>query len=81
MKRKAISPGKVLREEFMRPYHLHYKTLALQMGVDCASLSDVLHARVPITPEMARMLARRFNTTEGFWLVLQARYDQETHGR
>lgn len=62
---------------FDPPMGLSVEQLALSVGVDGADVSDVVYERRPLTPEMAKPLARRFGTTSEFWINMQARYEAD----
>lgn len=72
-----IHPGEVLKEEFLAPYEVTGKRLALAVGVPASRIYCVLKGKCRITAEMAILFARAFQTTPEFWINLQARYDLE----
>jgi addiction module HigA family antidote len=78
VKLKAIHPGEVLLEEFLKPMSLSAHRLATEVRVPATRISEITHGRRSITAETALRLARYLGTTAEFWLRLQARYDLET---
>jgi addiction module HigA family antidote len=74
-KRKPLSPGELLDEEFMQPLGLTQDELARRTGVARRRINEIVRGRRGITPDTAVRFARAFGTTPEFWLNLQARYD------
>ena len=70
-----IHPGEVLREEFLKPMRVTPHRLAKALHVSAPTVNDIVLERRGITPEMAARLAVVFQTSEQFWLNLQAVYD------
>jgi addiction module HigA family antidote len=77
-KMRAIHPGEILREEFMRPLELSAHALAIALRVAAPRINDIVREKRGITPDTALRLARYFNTTPQFWLNLQSSYDLKT---
>jgi len=75
MERKPTHPGKIIREDYLRPLGLTINELASGLGVSRKTSSKILNGRGAVTPDMALRLARAFNTTADFWLNLQKNYD------
>lgn len=73
--RRPITPGAVLREDYLEPLQLTQQTVADTIGVDRTSLNEVLNARRGVTPEMALRLARAFGPAPQYWLNLQTAVD------
>jgi addiction module HigA family antidote len=72
-----IHPGEVLREEFLTPLGLSQYALAKAIGVPAPRISQIRAGQRAITADTALRLARFFNTSEGFWLGLQADFALE----
>jgi antitoxin HigA-1 len=70
-----LHPGKVLREEFLKPMKLSAYALAKSIHVPVPRINDIVLERRGITADTALRLARFFRTTEIFWLNLQDAYD------
>jgi len=72
-----VSPGEVLREEFMAPLGLTASGLALALRVHTTRITDIIRAEKPrsVSAQTALRLARYFGTTPEFWLALQTAYD------
>jgi addiction module HigA family antidote len=73
----ALVPGEVLKEKFLKPYQLKSSTLAREIGVYPAIISNVLNNKQRITISLALRLAKYFKTAEKYWLDLQFNYDYE----
>ena len=72
-----ITPGELLREEFLVPMGISRYRLAHQIHVPPMRISQICAGKRAITADTALRLARAFGTTPGFWLALQADYDTE----
>ena len=75
MKRKPISPGEILNEEFLKPLGITQKKLAEHFCCDYKVINRIINDRSSVTPEMALKLAAAFNTTPDFWLNAQMALD------
>ncbi|MDK8264760.1 HigA family addiction module antitoxin [Pseudomonas oryzihabitans] len=71
-----IHLGEVLREEFLVPLQTDTLVFAAQLCVPPSTVDAVVNECAPVTPELASKLAAHFKTSEGFWLSLQATYDE-----
>jgi addiction module HigA family antidote len=76
-KLQPVSPGEMLREEFLRPLELSANQVARALGVPANRITGILNNTRGITADSALRLARYFNTTPEFWMNLQSRYDLE----
>lgn len=72
-----ITPGDVLREEFMQPLNISQNLLARDVDVPPSRIHGIIHGRRPITADMALRLAKYFRTSAQMWLNLQSHYDLE----
>ena len=70
-----VTPGEVLREEFMAPLGLSARQLARDLGVSPDRITEIMRGERAITAETALLLARRFGTSPRFWLNLQVAHD------
>ena len=76
-KLRNIHPGEVLLEEFLKPMELSQNLLAREIDVPPRRINEIVLAKRGITADTAIRLARRFGTSEQFWMALQADYDLE----
>ena len=51
--------------------------LAKGTGVPVQHIRELVHEKGKITPDLSTRLGRYFGMSEGFWMRVQARYDQE----
>lgn len=72
-----ITPGEMLREEFMKPLGLSASRLARDIGVPVNRITAILNNTRGISAETAILLGRRFGTTPEFWMNLQVVHDLE----
>ncbi len=72
-----VTPGDVLREEFMLPLGLSARHLARDIGVPANRITGILHGVRAITAATAIRLGERFGTTAEFWMNLQVAHDLE----
>ena len=75
---RAVHPGEVLREDYMKPLGLSINALARDLHVPASRVGDIVLERRAITADTALRLARHFGGThedaQG-WLNMQAAYD------
>ena len=74
-KRKPVSAGEMLIEEFLIPLGLTQGALAEVMGVQRKLVNELCNDRRAVTADTALMLARVFGNTPEFWLNVQRRTD------
>jgi addiction module HigA family antidote len=72
-----VTPGDVLRREFMEPLGLSARAVAREIEVPVTRITEILKAQRSITAETALRLGRRFGASPEFWLGLQAAHDLE----
>lgn len=70
-----LTPGEVLREEFLAPLSLSARRLAAEIGVPTNRITGILHGDRAISAETAILLGRRFGNSPEFWLGLQMDHD------
>ena len=73
----AVTPGEVLREEFMTPLGLSARALARDLGVPSNRITAILSGGRAITAETAILLGERFGTSAEFWCNLQMLHELE----
>lgn len=74
-KLKPPTPGEILLEEFLQPFQLSQSQLARLIQVPRRQISEIIHGRRSITPEMAARLSKFFGTSVDLWLNLQYKVD------
>jgi antitoxin HigA-1 len=70
-----VSPGEVLRAEFLEPLGLSAGALARAIGVPRNRLTGIINGKRAITADTALRLGIYFGTSAEFWLSLQASHD------
>ena len=68
------TPGGILLGEFLKPLGISQYRLAKAIQRPQSAVSDIIHGRRAITPEMAWLLGKALGTTPEFWLNLEATY-------
>ena len=74
-KRRPITPGEVLREDFLDKLEITQDELAASLGVHRTTVNEILNGRRAITPDMALRLGHAFSTSAEYWLNLQKSVD------
>jgi addiction module HigA family antidote len=74
-KRKPVTVGEILVEEFMEPLGLTQAALAEAMGVQRKHVNELCNNRRNVTAATALILARVFGNSPEFWLNVQRRSD------
>ncbi|GAC1659158.1 MAG: HigA family addiction module antitoxin [Acidobacteriaceae bacterium] len=72
---RALHPGEILREEFLRPIRLSPEELSSRLNLPTSRITELLQERVAIDADIAVRLARFFQTSSAFWMELQATYE------
>jgi len=76
-KLKPVTPGELLREEFLIPMGLTQYRLAKEIGVPAQRIGDIVGGKRAITADTDLRLCRFFGLSNGYWLRAQAAYDTE----
>ncbi|MBF2052363.1 MAG: HigA family addiction module antidote protein [Candidatus Sericytochromatia bacterium] len=72
-----VTPGELLKEEFLVPNGLSQYRLAKAIGVPPQRISEIVAGRRAITADTDLRLCRFFGLSKGYWLRAQAAYDTE----
>jgi addiction module HigA family antidote len=70
-----ITPGEILREDFMAPLAISINKLARDLSVPPNRISEIVNGKRAITADTALRLQRYFGVEAQFWLNLQNEYD------
>ncbi len=70
-----ITPGEILREDFMEPLGISINQLSRDLSVPPNRISEIVNGKRSITADTALRLQRYFNVEARFWLNLQTEYD------
>ncbi len=76
-KLKPVTPGELLREEFLIPMGLTQYRLAKEIGVPAQRIGDIVAGKRAITADTDLRLCRFLGLSNGYWLRAQAAYDTE----
>ena len=76
-KLKPVTPGELLREEFLMPMGLSQYRLAKEIGVPAQRIGEIVAGRRAVTADTDLRLCRFFGLSNGYWLRAQAAYDTE----
>ncbi|CAG0986424.1 Antitoxin HigA [Burkholderiales bacterium] len=77
-KRRSVSPGEMLAEEFLKPLGMSNYRLAKEIGVPAQRIGEILAGKRAISVDTDLRLCRFFGLSDGWWLRLQADHDTET---
>jgi antitoxin HigA-1 len=72
-----VTPGELLREEFLMPMGISKYRLAKEIGVPAQRIGEIVAGRRSITADTDLRLCRFFGLSKGYWLRAQAAYDTE----
>ncbi len=73
----SITPGEILREEFLIPMDISQNKLAKSISVSPSRINSIVNGERAITAETALRLSEYFGNSAQFWLNLQSHYDLE----
>jgi len=75
---RAVHPGEVLLEDYLRPLGMSVNRLSLELDVPATRIHEIVKQRRAVTADTATRLARYFGGDAASWLALQADYDIKT---
>lgn len=70
-----VTPGEMLKEEFLVEYGLSQNRLAKAIGISPNRIAEIINNRRRITADTALRLALYFGNSPEFWMNLQTHYD------
>jgi len=70
-----VTPGEMLKEEFLAEYGLSQNELAKAVGISPNRITDIVNNRRRITADTALRLGLYFGNSPEFWMNLQSHYD------
>jgi addiction module HigA family antidote len=74
-RRKPTHPGKILREDVIKPLGLTVTEAAKHLGVTRKTLSALINCKASMSPEMAIRVGKATRTSPESWLLMQAKLD------
>lgn len=72
-----VTPGELLKEEFLEPMGISQYRLAKEIGVPAQRIGQIIAGKRSITADTDLRLCRFFSLSNGYWLRAQAAYDTE----
>ena len=72
-----VTPGELLKEEFLEPLGISQYRLAKEIGVPAQRIGQIVLGRRAITADTDLRLCAFFGLSDGYWLRAQAAYDME----
>jgi len=70
-----VTPGEMLKEEFLTEYGLSQNQLAKSIGISPNRIAEIISNRRRITADTALRLSLYFGNSAEFWMNLQTHYD------
>ena len=70
-----ITPGEILRTEFLEPLEISQYRLAQATGLSQTRIGEIVRGKRRITTETGLRLSRALGTSERFWINIQADHD------
>jgi addiction module HigA family antidote len=70
-----ITPGEILREDFMQPMGISINQLSRDIAVPPNRISEIVNGKRGLSADTALRLERYFGVEAQFWLNLQSEYD------
>lgn len=70
-----VTPGEILKEEFLAEYGLSQNQLAKAIGISPNRVAEIVNNRRRVTADTALRLGLYFGNSAEFWMNLQAHYD------
>ena len=70
-----VTPGEMLKEEFLAEYDLSQNQLAKAIGISPNRIAEIVNNRRRITADTALRLSLYFGNSAEFWINLQSHYD------
>ena len=71
MRRKPTHPGNVFLEDVLKPLNLSITEAARMLGISRKALSEFVHEKVSMSPEMAIRISRATRTSVESWMNMQ----------
>ena len=76
-----VTPGELLKEEFLEPMGISQYRLAKETGIPAQRIGQIVLGRRSITADTDLRLCRFFGLSDGYWLRAQAAYDTDVTRR
>ena len=70
-----VTPGEMLKEEFLAEYGLSQNQLARAIGISPNRIAEIISNRRRISADTALRLSLYFGNSPEFWMNIQTHYD------
>jgi antitoxin HigA-1 len=70
-----VTPGELLKEEFLAEYGLSQNQLAKAIGISPNRIAEIVNNRRRVTADTTLRLSLYFGNSLEFWMNLQGHYD------
>jgi len=74
-KLKAVTPGEILEEEFLKGFGITAYRLSKETGISATRISEIVRGKRKISVETALKFSKYFGNSAEFWLGIQNEYD------
>lgn len=74
---EPITPGEILRTEFLEPLNITQYRLAQATGLPQTRISEIVRGKRSITTDTALRLSKALGVDDRFWINIQTDYDLE----
>ncbi len=76
-----VTPGELLKEEFLEPMGISQYRLAKETGVPAQRIGQIVLGKRKVTADTDLRLCKFFGLSDGYWLRAQVAYDTEVAKR
>ncbi len=76
-KLQPVSPGELLKEEFLDPMGISQYRLAKEIEVPAQRIGAIVSGKRSVTADTDLRLCKFFSLSNGYWLRAQAAFDTE----
>lgn len=76
-----VTPGELLKEEFLEPMGISQYRLAKETGIPAQRIGQIVLGKRRVTADTDLRLCRFLGLSDGYWLRAQAAYDTEVAKR
>jgi len=68
-------PGEFIREVYLEPFKLSYRSVALKLKVSPSTFLRLIKGQSNVSPEMALRLSKGLGRSAESWLAMQGNYN------
>ncbi len=73
----SVTPGELLKEEFLEPMGITQCRLAKETGIPAQRIGQIVLGKRRVTADTDLRLCKFFGLADGYWLRAQAAYEAE----